>query len=156
MALLTSVIVLKYSQFLDGDDSALAVLTYAVLKLEVSHVVVVGHERCGGVEAAYDAAHHQQAPGTSTANSHAGPLPEVLTRWLGALTKLAHEHPDADVPELTELSVKEQVRKIAESDVVKGTWQGAGAAGVRVHGWVFDVDNGRLRDLGVSTEKLAE
>ncbi|KAI0325955.1 carbonic anhydrase [Cubamyces sp. BRFM 1775] len=127
------------NQFHPEDDSALAVLTYAVEHAGVSHVILVGHTNCGGAQTCHKIAHDPaaQAPG--------GPL----GRWLGPLTELARAHDD--VTDLVEANVRAQVENIAKTEVVRAQW--AKGNDVQVHGWVYELETGRLRDLGVSVGK---
>ncbi|KLO13070.1 carbonic anhydrase [Schizopora paradoxa] len=175
------------NQFHLTDDSAHAVLAYAVGVLGVEHVtakiflsfcdppkgelygglavavnasryfgafVVVGHTNCGGVLGAFEAA---KAASTNTEET-------PLTRWLGPLVNLSKEHMH-DLPEdkstalrfLVEENVKAQVENIAANAVIKNAWEKyvkEGDSGqqkkVFVHGWVYGLEDGRLRDLGVS------
>lgn len=138
------------------DDSMLSVLTYAIAELGVEHVVVAGHTSCGGAAAciAAAAAHPLSAPAD-------GKRPTPLERWLAPLTDLARElaaaHPDEKLTplELVEAGVRRQVENVLESEVVRDAW--SAEAGVRgkarlrgVHGWVYELEKGRVRDLGVS------
>ena len=87
-----------------------------------------------------------------------------LTRWLGPLVNLSKEHMH-DLPEdkstalriLVEENVKAQVENIATNAVITNAWEKyvkEGDSGkqkkVYVHGWVYGLEDGRLRDLGVS------
>ena len=115
-------------------------LTYAVNNLHVSHVIVVGHTRCGGVEAAQKAAAQPPSPPD-------GPL----ARWIAPIVDIAREHPDADLTTLVEENVKAGVRKLVENEVIRGAW--AQRRNVKVHGWVYELETERLRDLEVSVGK---
>ncbi|KAH9851190.1 carbonic anhydrase [Lenzites betulinus] len=132
------------NQFHPSDDSALAVLTYAVVHVGVQHVIIVGHTNCGGAAACHAAAQANPAPAED-----APPPADPLGRWLAPLTELAREH--EDLTALVEANVRAQVEHIAESDVMKGVW--AQGKEVQVHGWVYELETGLLRDLGVSVGK---
>ena len=122
------------------DDSSLAALQYAI-QLGVEHLLIVGHYCCGGVRAAMSA----------------DPLPDPLNQWLepvrgihreshARLAALADDEARWDL--LCELNVIEQVRVAAALPMVRQAWdRGAQFA---VHGWIYDVRNGRLRDLNVT------
>ncbi|KAH9886646.1 carbonic anhydrase [Cubamyces lactineus] len=127
------------NQFHPEDDSALAVLTYAVAHVGVSHVILVGHTNCGGAQACHAIAHDPSAEAPE------GPL----GRWLAPLTELARAHDD--LTDLVEANVRTQVENIARTDVVQAAW--AKGKDVQVHGWVYELETGRLRDLGVSVGK---
>ncbi|KAI0769280.1 carbonic anhydrase [Trametes elegans] len=131
------------NQFHPDDDSALSVLTYAVAHVGVTHVLLVGHTSCGGAQACHAAAHSADGHG------HEHGAEDALGRWLGPLTALAREH--EDLTALVEANVRAQVANIAATDVVRAAW--AQGKDVQVHGWVYDLETGRLRDLGVSVGK---
>ena len=126
----------SHSQFHLDDDNAVSVLTYAVEHLGVEHVIVVGHTNCGGVHAARESAH---APSKSKPDS-------PLKRWLAPLTELARKT-DGDLATLVEANVREQVANILKSEVIKQAWK---KRDVHIHGWVYELETGELRDLGVS------
>lgn len=132
-----------HSQFHLDDDSALSVLTYAVEVVGVEHVVIVGHTQCGGAIACYDAA--QAAPSSSDT---------PLSRWLTPLTKLASnlqsQSPEGGVPLLVEENVKAQVEKLCQAGPVVNAWQGEKKKPLWVHGWVYEIEHGKLKDLEIS------
>jgi len=142
------------NQFHLNDDSAHAVLAYAVNVLGVEHVVVVGHTNCGGVLGAFEAA---KAAATNAEDT-------ALTRWLSPLVNLSKEHmhtlpedKSAALRVLVEENVKAQVENIAANPVITTAWEKYEKEGengkqkkVFVHGWVYGLEDGRLRDLGVS------
>ena len=127
---------LSHSQFHLDDDNAVSVLTYAVEHIKVEHVVVVGHTNCGGVHAAQEAAQEEtpSEPGSA------------LERWLAPLTELVR-NTEGDLDALVEANVGEQVTKILKSEVIVHEWK---ERDVYVHGWVYELETGRLRDLGIS------
>ncbi|OCH83839.1 carbonic anhydrase [Obba rivulosa] len=126
------------NQFHLDDDSALAVLTYAVEHVGVTHVIIVGHSQCGGAAACHAAA---QSPAPASA-------PDApLGRWLEPLTNLARDG-NLGLEELVEENVRVQVRHIVESAVMRGAWEKG--RDVWVHGWVYEIEKGMLRDLDVS------
>ena len=123
-------------------------LTYAVEHVGVQHVVLVGHTNCGGAAACAKLA--QEPPTTSSPSSAESESP--LLRWLGPLTDIARAlPPGADLTALAEENVRAGVRNLAASAVVKGAW--AAGRPVEVHGWLYELETGRLRDLGVSVGK---
>ncbi|EIM82464.1 carbonic anhydrase [Stereum hirsutum FP-91666 SS1] len=168
---------------LDLDVSAHAVLDYAVLHLHVQHVAIVGHTHCGGVEAAYNDAiegrhGHSVFDGQDGKESFAfqedsrGLLapksestrdaPTPIETWLTSLTELAREldrdgqfGPDhaASIKVLREASVKRQVRNVVDT-FPKGDPDHS-EIDVWVHGWVYEVETGRLRDLEVTEQVTA-
>ena len=73
------------------------------------------------------------------------------TGVLGPLVEIARANPDADLTTLAEENVKAQVANLVGSEVIREAW--AGGKEVQVHGWVYELETGRLRDLGVSVGK---
>lgn len=132
------------NQFQLEDDSANSLLDYGVMTVGVKHVMVVGHSACGGCIAAY----HAPAPNPSE------PPHNSLTRFLDPLVKLRHGLPEgSSVDDLIEANVKLGVENLAKSDIMKAAWAEAKEGKrkeVFIHGWVFDLATGLLRDLGVS------
>ncbi|PIL32822.1 transporter [Ganoderma sinense ZZ0214-1] len=123
------------NQFLLNDDNAVSVLTYALEHVKVEHVVVVGHTNCGGVIAAQQAA--REAPSKPKS---------ALERWLEPLTELVRDT-EGDLNALVEANVGEQVRNILRSEAIELEWK---QRDVQIHGWVYELETGRLRDLDIS------
>ncbi|KAF9475293.1 carbonic anhydrase, partial [Pholiota conissans] len=134
------------------DDNALSVLEYGVDHLDILDVVVVGHTDCGGVAAAFDAAF----PPSCSSN----PKPSTpISRWIKALTKLAKSLPtplpprDRALLRLVEANVKAQVTNLASTDIIKEAWKkyktGEKCA-VYIHGWVYDLETRKIRDLRIT------
>jgi carbonic anhydrase len=123
-----------------SDLNCLSTLQYAVDVLAVEEVVVCGHLGCGGVLAALD-----------------GRRQGLIDNWLRHVQDVAHEHsrllaatPEAERPDLLcRLNVVEQVTNVCRTTIVQDAW--ARGQAVRVHGVVYGLDDGVLRDLGVST-----
>ncbi len=126
-----------------GDLNCLAVLQYAVEVLQVQHIIVTGHYGCGGVRASLEP-------------RQLG----VIDHWLRALRDLHERHHDeltalagdARVDRLCELNVIAQVQHLCHTGIVQGAWH-AGRS-LQVHGLIYAVQDGCLRDLGVSQEGL--
>jgi carbonic anhydrase len=121
------------------DLNCLSVLQYAVDVLAVRHVVVCGHYGCGGVAAAHARARHG-----------------LIDNWLRHVADVGEKHAAeiAAVPErqrldrLCELNVVEQVENVCQTTIVEDAWQRG--QDLTVHGVVYDLADGLLRDLGVS------
>ena len=127
------------------DDNVQAVLEFGILNLEVQHVVVGGHTRCGGVEAAL-----------------AGVQEGALGSWLGELRNLAAYHgeemealpgPSERADRLSEINVLAQVKNVLLSTAYR-TAKGAGAAPT-VHGWMFDLSSGLIKEMDLPLEEWA-
>jgi len=129
------------NQFHPDDDSANAVLQFAVDTVGVTHVIVKGHSSCGGCVAAHG------APPPSAR----GDTP--LARFLTPLIELRHSMKECAVDELIEANVKRGVQNIADSAVMQAAWAKHAKGEMRpvyIHGWVYDLASGRLRDLDIS------
>ncbi|MCE2941824.1 MAG: carbonic anhydrase [Gemmatimonadota bacterium] len=119
------------------DLNLLSVLHYAVHVLDVKHVIVCGHTRCGAIKAAYG----QHAFG-------------ILDHWLSDLrTVIRHHHEELEAIEdesqrldrIGELNVLQQVGILARTPTILDAW----ARGRRplLHGLVYDVSDGHLRSV---------
>ncbi|KAJ7087865.1 carbonic anhydrase [Mycena epipterygia] len=148
------------NQFQLDDNSALAVLTYAVDHLGVEHVVIVGHTECGGAAACFGAA---SSPAFSSSAKCCVVDPGLaadapLNQWLTPLTKLVASLKLSSVPKaeamplIVEENVKMQVENLCKAQTVVDAWAHKSKKGkdVWVHGWVYDLAKGELRDLNVS------
>ena len=123
------------------DMNCVAVLQYAVEVLAIKHVIVCGHYGCGGVEAALGAT-LQHGP---------------LERWLQHVrdVRSAHATELDRLPErgarwrrLCELNVAEQVQAVSRVPAVREAWRRGQP--LAVHGWIYDLRDGLLRDLNVT------
>jgi len=135
------------NQFHLDDTSALSVLQYAVDHVGVEHVIVAGHTGCGGAAACYEV-----ACGGSPVDGKS-PIAHFLT----PLVKLAKElglgdkngpTKDEALKLLIEENVRSQVRNIVNSETIQNIW--SKGKNVTVHGWIYGLDTGLVRDLQVS------
>ena len=119
------------------DMNMLSVLDYAVNILEVSHVIVCGHYGCGGVLAALD-------------NKQVG----IIDNWLRHIKDVYRLHkaeidgiqdPELKSRRMVEINVQEQVFDLSKTSIVQNAW-GANRE-LHLHGIVYDVANGVLKDL---------
>ncbi|WP_439580960.1 carbonate dehydratase [Dyadobacter bucti] len=124
------------------DISMLSVLDYSVNVLEVKHIIVCGHYGCGGINAALG-------------NKQVG----LIDNWLRHIKDVYRFHseelsaikdPAKRSDRLVELNVQEQVRDLAKTSIVQNAW--ANGKTIQVHGLVYDVKNGILKDLNVTVE----
>ena len=128
------------------DINAQSVIEYAVGHLDVKHIVVCGHYGCGGVAAA------MQPADLGLLN---GWLREIRDVYRLHQTELeAIEGKDERYRRLIELNVQEQCVNIIKTAVVQKTYVRTGHP--VVHGWVYDIANGFLRDLDVPFAKILE
>ena len=120
-----------------SDLNCLSVLQFAVDVLKVEHVIVCGHYGCGGVHAALQ----DQRLG-------------LVDNWLRHIQDVAKKHGARDADRLCELNVIEQALNVCQTTVVQDAW--ARGAPLAVHGWVYGLHDGLLRDLGFCATKAAE
>ena len=125
------------------DLNCLSVLQYAVDVLKVKHVIVCGHYGCGGVEAALEGTRHG-----------------LIDNWLRHVIDVSEKHGRelAALPEqkrldrLCELNVIEQVVNVCQTTIVEDAW--AREQELTVHGVIYGLHDGILRDLSVSASAL--
>ncbi len=122
------------------DLNCLSVMQFAVDILKVSHIIVTGHYGCSGVGAAWR-----------------GERIGLSDNWLRHVQDVRHKHAErlAALPDdaraadrLCELNVIEQVLNVCHTTIVRAAWE-AGQE-LAVHGWIYGVGDGLIRDLGVT------
>ena len=128
------------------DLNCLSVIQFAVDVLRVREVMVVGHYGCGGVRAALE-----------------GAQLGLIDNWLRHVQDVRAAHrdlvdalhdPEARVNRLCELNVLEQALNVCETTVVQDAW--ARGQPLSVHGWIYGLRDGLLRDLGFTVDAAAE
>ena len=122
-----------------SDLNCLSVMQFAVEYLNVEHVVVCGHYGCGAVSAA----HSESRLGLI--ENWIGHIVDVKELYSEKITTLETER--AQLNALCELNVVNQVLNVCQSTVLKDAWDNGSA--ITVHGWIYDVADGLLKDLGV-------
>lgn len=129
-----------------SDMNLLSVLDYAVNALKVRHVIVCGHYGCGGVKAAMG-------------NSQNG----IVDNWLRHIKDVYRLHAEEldgiedderRFDRLVELNIMEQVFDLSKTSIIQNAWKDRHQP--MVHGWVYDIRNGLIKDLGVSLGNAAE
>jgi carbonic anhydrase len=128
------------------DANYLSVLQFAVESLKVKHILVVGHHGCGGIRAAVD-----------------GKRRGLIDHWLHPIREIAHRYrdelekiPDEQAREnrLCELNVIQQVRNVISDVIVQAAWERGQE--LSVHGWVYSLANGLVKDMNVTVSSQAE
>lgn len=127
------------------DMSMLSVLDYAVNYLKVKHIIVCGHYGCGGVAAA------MQNKSLGLINKWIRNIKEVYQDNLTELKKFDDERKRFD--RLVELNVKAQVYDLAKTSIVQQAWKDN--TGLEIHGWVYGLKDGFIKDLNVSMHSAA-
>ena len=121
------------------DINAQSVIEYAVGHLDVEHVVVCGHYGCGGVAAA------MQPADLGLLNGWLREIRDIYRMYQQELDAI--EDADARYRRLVELNIQEQCVNVIKTAVVQKTYMRTGHP--IVHGWVYDISNGLLRDLEI-------
>lgn len=128
------------------DFNCLSVLQFAVDVLAVNHVIVCGHYGCGGVKAAMD-------------NLQLG----LIDNWLRHVQDVMRSHdgllssiPDdgTRLDKLCELNVVEQVLSVSRTTIVQGAW--SRGQELAIHGWIYGISDGLLRDLNICLTGTAD
>ena len=128
------------------DLNFLSVLQYAVDVLGVRHAIVCGHYGCGG-------------DGAAARGDRLG----LIDNWLRHVQDVREKHAEAlegicdekqRIDRLCELNVIEQAWNVSQTTVVLDAWKRRQA--LTVHGWIYGIENGLLRDLHVSTASPEE
>lgn len=123
-----------------SDLNCLSVMQFAVEALRVKHVIVCGHYGCGGVLAAL------RDEKLGLIDNWLRHIQDVAERHRAELDTLADEAKQHT--RLCELNVIDQVKKVADTTVVRAAW--SRGQELSVHGWIYDVADGLLRDLDVT------
>lgn len=123
------------NQVINTDINLMCVLQYAIDFLRVKHIIVCGHYNCGGIEAVLE-------------NQTSG----LLDHWLENVKDLMERNGTPGLDEMCELNVRLQVRNLALNTIVRRAWNQGQP--LFLHGWIYSVSNGLLRDLDVSRSGL--
>ena len=125
------------------DFNMLSVLQYAVEALKVKHIIVCGHYGCGGVF-------------NAMTNKDLG----LINKWLRHIKDVCrmHERELASIADdrerfdrVVELNVREQVMNLAETSIVQKSWRDG--SGIQIHGWVYDLRTGFLKEIAKMDSK---
>ncbi len=125
------------------DLNAQSVINYAVVQLEVNHIVVCGHYNCGGVKAA------MVAQDLGLLNPWLRNIRDVYRMHKDELNAIANEHERYN--KLVEFNVREQAINVIKLASVQKAIR---KRNLQVHGWVFDIKTGKLIDLRIEFNKI--
>ncbi|NQZ56472.1 MAG: carbonate dehydratase [Lentisphaeraceae bacterium] len=128
-----------------SDLNSLSVIQYAVEHLKVEHIIVCGHYGCGGVKAALSDGEHG-----------------IVDNWLREIKNTVRHNRDELAglegsecsDRLCEINVVEQVANVAQTTIVQSAW--AAGQELSVHGWIYGLKDGRVRNLEVSVSNNEE
>lgn len=128
------------------DFNCLSVMQFAVEVLKINHIIVCGHYGCGGVQAAMK-------------NLKLG----LIDNWLRYVQDVMHsydellseiEDEDERMNRLCELNVIAQVLNVGRTTIVQSAWESGHE--LTVHGWIYGLEDGILRDLNISISNQEE
>ena len=123
--------------FSTTDLNTMSVVQYAVEVLKVKHIIICGHYGCGGIKAAMS-------------DQNLG----LINQWLSNVRNIYLDHKEEissfkseveSCNKLVELNVLDQAKRISETSIIQKAWQESGFP--FVHGWVYDINNGLIKDL---------
>lgn len=128
-----------------SDLNCLSVIQYAVEALKVEHIIVCGHYGCGGVQAALE-----------------GRKLGLIDNWLRHIRDVHHKHAlavesvlgPAKLETLCELNVIEQALHVCQTSIVQDAW--ARGASLGVHAWIYGLNDGRVKDLGLNVARAED
>ncbi len=123
-----------------SDINCLSVIQFAVDVLQVDHIIVCGHYGCGGVRAALERQKH------GLIDNWLRPIQDTANLHTDRLTAI-DDH-DQKLDRLCELNFFDQVINVGETTIVQAAWERGQS--VEVHGWIYGLKDGRIRDLGIT------
>jgi carbonic anhydrase len=124
------------------DHNCLSVMQFAVDVLKIRHIIVCGHYGCSGVRASLMKERHG-----------------LVDNWLRHIQDVEHAHAaeldaignsDKRLDRLCELNVVQQVENVCRTTIVEDAW--ARGQALTVHGWIYGIQDGLLRDLKVTRQ----
>jgi carbonic anhydrase len=127
------------------DLNCLSVMQFAIDVLKIRHIIVCGHYGCSAVRAA-------------AMNERHG----LVDNWLRHIQDVQHQHeqrlhaqdPGQRIDRLCELNVIEQISNVCRTSIVEDAW--ARGQPLTVHGWIYGLQDGLLRNLNVTAETASE
>ncbi|HEX8060513.1 MAG TPA: carbonate dehydratase [Cyclobacteriaceae bacterium] len=128
------------------DMNMLSVLDYAVNVLKVEHVIVVGHYGCGGVRAAMG---QKQFGIIDNWIRHIKDVYRLNEKELDAI-----KDPVERENRFIEMNVVEQVYHLCKTSIIQNSWEKR--QGPYVHGWVYSIEHGLIKDLDVTFHDNSE
>jgi carbonic anhydrase len=125
------------NQVVNTDMNLMCVLQYAIEILRVKHIIVCGHYGCGGI----DAILHNRLSG-------------LLEHWLENVKTRMPKKRSITSDRMCELNVIAQVRNLQNNTIVQKAWKQG--RDLYIHGWIYSISNGLIKDLKVSQHGLQE
>ncbi len=128
------------------DLNCLSVIQYAVEVLKVKHIIVCGHYGCGGVKAAIENKEH------GLIDNWLRNIKDVYRYHKSKFDALENEKGKIDL--LCELNIIEQVANVCHTTIVQNAWNSGQE--LAIHGWIYNIEDGVLKDLNVCITSLDE
>jgi carbonic anhydrase len=129
-----------------SDLNCLSVMQFGVEVLRIEHIIVCGHYGCSGVAAAL------QNQRVGLADNWLRHVQDVHAKHDGRVSEV--EDMPQRIDRLCELNVIEQVANVCQTTIVRDAWDRGQA--LTVHGWVYGLKDGLVRDLATSIASPAE
>jgi carbonic anhydrase len=129
------------------DINLLSIVEYAVEILNIEHIIVLGHYKCGGVKAAVDGLNEE----------------DIVENWVSQISDLYHYHkkeleaiPDraAMYDKLSEMNVIAQLKNLLRTPIIQRAFRKNRK--MVFHGWVFDIYSGLIKDLPLPLDEWKE
>ncbi|WP_339652466.1 carbonate dehydratase [Halopseudomonas pelagia] len=131
---------------LHTDLNCLSVMQFAVDVLRVKHIIVTGHYNCGGVRAA------MQNKQLGLSDGWLRSIRDLYYEQRNTLRRIESEEAQLDL--MCELNVKRQVANVSHTSIVQNAWHRGQPLGV--HGFIYGLKDGRLKDLEVSVDNAEQ
>jgi carbonic anhydrase len=129
-----------------SDMNLLAVLEYAIDVLKVQHIIVCGHYGCGGIARALG------DDRSALVDYWLQPIVMFYRKHLAVFDALNDEKARLDL--MSEINIEMQVRRVAATPIVEKAW--VKGRPLHLHGWIYGMEDGLLRDLGPNLSSLAD
>lgn len=124
------------------DLNLLSVVEFAVKILKVKHIILCGHYGCGGIKSSLENIAYGYV------DNWLRNIKEIYVKNAEELDKLDTE---ARIDRLVEINVEEQVRNLCKTKVVQKALE---KKAIQVHGWVYDMHDGRIKELSHADNTL--
>jgi len=131
---------------LHTDINCQSALEFAINVLQVEHVIVCGHYSCSAIDSVLDI---DSINDTQFVKNWLRSVYHLRMKFDKKLKRILTRSEKCDA--LCELNVREQVRNVCANNAVQNRWEN-GDKKLVVHGWIYSVSDGLIRDLGISVE----
>ncbi len=131
---------------LHSDMNCQSIIEYAVASLKVKHIIVCGHYECGGIKAAMD------FPGHCLIDNWLASIRDLYQCHKAEIEAFSHEKEKENL--LCEFNVGAQVFNVCQTKIVQSAWKSGQK--LTVHGLIYDLESGLLKDLNLCISNLDE